>query len=199
MLNHDQGKLVLLLGGARSGKSDFAERLAQTWSDRVIYVATAVAGDEEMAQRVVAHRARRPAHWHTVEAPSSIAAALEPKLAGGELVLLDCLTLLTSNLLIAEQDPSQAESRLAGELDDLLAICRRRQAALIIVSNEVGQGLVPTYALGRQYRDVLGRANQRLAALADHVLYFVAGMPLDLKALSRQCLHDLGLESDHDS
>ena len=185
-------------GGARSGKSDFAERLAAAWSDQVIYLATAEAGDEEMAQRVVAHRERRPAHWHTVEAPLGVGEALEAHLAGGELVLLDCLTLLASNVLIAEEHTGRAEPCLAGELDELLAVCHRHDATLIIVSNEVGQGLVPTYSLGRQYRDILGRANQRLAAQADTVLYFVAGMPIDLKAMSRQCLADLGLEDRDD-
>ena len=161
----------------------------------MIYLATAGAGDEEMAGRVAAHKARRPAHWRTVEAPLHIAGALEPYLPDAEIVLLDCLTLLASNVLIAEEETDLAEERLTEELDALLEMCDLHGTTLIVVSNEVGQGVVPPYALGRQYRDILGRANQRLAARADRVLYFVAGLPIDLKALSAESLSRIGFAS----
>ncbi|RME74975.1 MAG: bifunctional adenosylcobinamide kinase/adenosylcobinamide-phosphate guanylyltransferase [Chloroflexi bacterium] len=177
-------KLILILGGARSGKSDYAEKLAaELGGSGVLYAATAEIKDEEMARRIEAHRRARPAHWRTVEAPRRVAAALS---AVGDLppvVLLDCLTLLVSNIILAlEGEPQETvEAAVSAEIDELVALARDRQVTLIVVSNEVGLGLVPPYPLGRLYRDVLGRANQKLAAQADRVVFMVAGLPLVVK------------------
>jgi len=176
--------LTLILGGARSGKSSYAQNLAGQRAGRVLYIATATAGDEEMAQRIAAHRASRPATWGTLEAPLQVAQALRAHPDPASLILLDCLTVLTSNILMTlpEDVPAgQAQAALDSELEDLLASIAAGPADWIIVSNEVGLGLVPPYPLGRLYRDLLGRANQRLAQVADEVLFMVAGLPMKLK------------------
>ena len=180
-------RLTLILGGARSGKSTYAEQLAAASGQPVVYVATAQAWDEEMAARIAAHQAQRPPTWRTVEAPlhvgRTIAAASRPHDAP-PVVLIDCLTLLANNVLGAladVEDADAAEAALRGEVDDLLAAYADHPGAWIIVSNEVGLGIVPAYPLGRVYRDVLGRANQRRAAAADAVYFMVAGLPLQVK------------------
>ncbi len=177
--------LTLVLGGARSGKSSYAEQQAAELGNNILYVATAEAWDEEMRVRIAAHREQRPAHWRTLEAPlhtgAAVAAALTPAI---DLVLVDCLTLLANNVIIAlpegatEQAASQA---LLDEVEALLTAYAASHARWIIVSNEVGLGIVPPYPLGRLYRDALGRANQRLAAVADRVLLMVAGLPMTVK------------------
>ncbi len=181
-------ELILILGGARSGKSAFAERLAAARAGEVLFVATATAGDEEMARRIAAHRAARPAGWRLLEAPVAVADRLadEGIVAGVETVLLDCLTLLVSNLLLAHEAAGEEEvtRRVDAESDALLRRFDEGAANWLIVSNEVGLGLVPPYPLGRLFRDLLGRANQRLAARANRVYLMVAGLPLDIKALS---------------
>ncbi len=187
-------RLILLLGGARSGKSAYAGRLAAQFGDRVLYVATAQAGDGEMQARIAAHRRARPAVWRTIEAPTSVGEAVRAALASGavDVVLLDCLTLLVSNVIlqgVAEEDLDRvdgvaAQERVEVELDGLLDVFRAGDVPWIVVSNEVGWGLVPPYPLGRVYRDLLGWANQRLAAEADQVYLMVAGLPLDVKTLS---------------
>lgn len=172
--------IVLFTGGARSGKSRCAERYAARLSEQVVYVATATAGDDEMRDRIARHQARRPARWRTVEAPTNVAAALA-NLSPGTVVVLDCLSLLVSNLLLAnESDPEPAINR---ELDHLLAVVAQRDLTLIAVTNEVGMGIVPAYPLGRQYRDLLGLANQRVAAAAAEVYLVVCGIPVELRAL----------------
>jgi adenosylcobinamide kinase/adenosylcobinamide-phosphate guanylyltransferase len=185
--------VVLLLGGARAGKSQLAEKLARQWGRRVLYVATAQPGDEEMRQRVEMHRARRPAHWRTLEEPLNVADAVAPHLSSVDTVLLDCMTLWASNILLAEENAARAEKRLMGEIERLVERCRQGNVTLLVVSNEVGQGVVPAYPLGRQFRDVLGRANQLLARNADAVLYCIAGIPIELKMLGRQTWEWLGL------
>lgn len=180
-----QAGVVLILGGARSGKSDYAQRLAGRIAERVLYVATASAGDDEMAERIARHRAARPATWDTVEAPLGVAAAVGEALRDHGAVLLDCLTMLTSNVLLADEEhPDAAEARLLADLDALCDLCAARGAALVIVSNEVGMGVVPAYSLGRVYRDMLGRANQHIARRAERVLLLIAGIPVDVRALS---------------
>ena len=186
-------RVVLLLGGARAGKSQLAEKLARQWGRRVLYVATAQPGDEEMRQRVEMHRARRPAHWRTLEEPLNVADAVAPHLSSVDTVLLDCMTLWASNILLAEENAARAEERLMGEIERLVERCRQGNVTLLVVSNEVGQGVVPAYPLGRQFRDVLGRANQLLARSADAVLYCIAGIPIELKMLGRQTMEWLGL------
>lgn len=189
----NRASLTLVLGGARSGKSTYAEALAGQLGQRVLYVATAEPLDAEMQARVADHQARRPRAWQTLEVPLDVAAALRRSNAAhrAEVVLLDCLTLLVSNLLLAgsgggdepESDAREARSRVEAEVEALLAACEALDAHLVIVSNEVGLGLVPPYPLGRIYRDCLGWANQALAQVADRVILMVAGLPVDLKAL----------------
>ena len=178
--------LTLILGGARSGKSTYAEQLAAQRGTRILYVATAQAWDDEMALRIANHQAQRPAAWQTLEAPTEVGTAIvaAERGAGYDLVLLDCLTLLASNVILALPEPvatPAAEAALRAEVDALLAAYQASNASWILVSNEVGLGIVPAYALGRVYRDALGRANQQLAAVADEVLFMVAGLPMRVK------------------
>ncbi|MCS7287033.1 MAG: bifunctional adenosylcobinamide kinase/adenosylcobinamide-phosphate guanylyltransferase [Anaerolineae bacterium] len=177
-------KLILVLGGARSGKSAYAQQLAENLGQRVLFVATATAGDEEMAERIERHRAVRPPHWRTLEAPLGIGRALEAAIADAEVVLMDCLTLLVSNWMMEEGERTPAdrlEALVKEELEAIMKVCEEREVTLIVVSNEVGMGLVPPYPMGRVFRDVLGQINQWLAARADRVVLMVAGIPLELK------------------
>ncbi len=178
-------RLILILGGARSGKSAFAQRLAGRLGQRVLYVATAQAGDEEMAQRIATHRANRPPTWRTLEAPSEVGEAIRRACGDAEVVLLDCLTLLVSNRLLeaGEDAPQEAQARVETEVENLLACHRQMPAHLIVVANEVGLGLVPPYPIGRLFRDVHGWVNQWVAREADQVYLVVVGLPIELKAL----------------
>lgn len=178
------GRLTLILGGARSGKSRYAEQAAAKMGGRVLYVATAQAGDEEMRARIAAHQAARPADWDTLEAATRVGPAIEAWPRPAQIVLIDCVTLLASNVLMQlgeAAEPAAAESALNAEIDGLLTAYLARPAEWLVISNEVGLGLVPPYPLGRVYRDALGRANQRLASAADDVLFMVAGLPLVVK------------------
>jgi adenosyl cobinamide kinase/adenosyl cobinamide phosphate guanylyltransferase len=164
--------LTLVLGGARSGKSRYAESLFAAWPPPWSYVATAEPGDDEMAARIEAHRARRGPDWQTIEAPRDLAAALAT--CGSTPVLVDCLTLWLSNLLLAGADIDQD----VGRLDKSLAAAT---APVVLVANEVGSGIVPDHLLGRKFRDLQGILNQRVAARADRVILMVAGLPLAVK------------------
>ncbi|MHB8621594.1 MAG: bifunctional adenosylcobinamide kinase/adenosylcobinamide-phosphate guanylyltransferase, partial [Chloroflexota bacterium] len=165
-------------GGARSGKSRYAERLAASLSAEVMFVATAEPGDEDMRRRIAAHQASRPGHWQTLEAPLGVAVALRAQLGdsppGGRLVLLDCITLLVSNLLLSGRP-------VEPEIEALIAWQRATGVPLIAVTNEVGLGIVPDNAAARRYRDLLGQANQRLAEVAGSVVLLVAGIALSIK------------------
>jgi adenosyl cobinamide kinase/adenosyl cobinamide phosphate guanylyltransferase len=165
-------KLTLVLGGARSGKSRYAESLIAALPPPWLYVATAEAGDEEMKARISAHRARRGLDWRTIEAPRHLVAALQK--AGTMPVLVDCLTLWLSNLMLADIG-IEAET---AHLERALAAAA---APVILVANEVGSGIVPDHSLGRKFRDLQGVLNQRIAARADRVVFMVAGLPLALK------------------
>lgn len=176
--------LTLVLGGARSGKTSFAQQLAVRRAGPVLYVATAEPGDAEMAERIAAHRADRPAAWATLEAPLNVGAAIQRVAPPPAVVVLDCLTLLANNVIVPLPEPvsqAAADAALLAEIESLLAAYEAGAAEWIVVSNEVGLGLVPSYPLGRVYRDALGRANQRFAAAADNVLFMVAGLPLVVK------------------
>ncbi len=203
-------RISLILGGARSGKSHFAEKLAarRAGHQGVLYVATLQPFDDEMRERVVSHRASRPATWQTVEAPFKLADGLLPAIQDQQLALIDCLTVWTGNLILRESgldqsvtgieeeeavqssvlspDYARLETEIIAELESIIAQARRREFGLIIVSNEVGMGLVPPYPLGRAYRDLLGRVNQRLATLADEAFFVMAGIPVDLKRLQAE-------------
>ncbi|MEW5828007.1 MAG: bifunctional adenosylcobinamide kinase/adenosylcobinamide-phosphate guanylyltransferase [Chloroflexota bacterium] len=190
------GKLILFLGGARSGKSSFAEaRAREIGGDSVLYVATSEALDEEMKARVAKHRAARSPAWVTLEAPRNPAQALRRERSGEQVILVDCITFLVNNHLIAaagpEGDPFDApsadpfdgkiEAGVVAEVEALADYAGTHDVTMLVVSNEVGMGLVPAYELGRAYRDILGRANQILARRADEVFLLVAGIPMKVK------------------
>jgi adenosylcobinamide kinase/adenosylcobinamide-phosphate guanylyltransferase len=180
------GQLILVLGGARSGKSAFAQRLArELGGERVLFVATADAGDEEMQRRIEKHRQKRPAGWRTLEAQSNAGRAIMEHAGEATVFLLDCLAVLVSNLLTGVEDPfaPEVEARVTSEVQELLACAGQVTGYLVVVSNEVGMGLVPPFPLGRAYRDLLGQANQALAQRADEVYLLVAGLPLALKGI----------------
>lgn len=165
--------VTLILGGARSGKSRFAENLVAGSGLRPVLIATAEAGDEEMAARIAAHRARRGPGWTAVEEPLELAGALAA-VAAGEAALVDCLTLWLANLMAAGRDVDAARRELAAALPGLAA-------PAVLVSNEVGQGIVPDNALARHFRDAAGLLHQDVAAAADRVWFVVAGLPQRLK------------------
>ena len=178
-------KLNFVLGGARSGKSTHALEWAVGQGERVLFVATAQAMDDEMAERIRRHRAERPPHWDTLEAPLDTGQAIIDAWAGQTAVVVDCLTLLVANALLAlPEDTSQqaAEDAALAQAEGLLRAYRHTQAHWLIVSNEVGMGIVPPTYLGRAYRDALGRANQHVARAADDVRLLVAGIPWRLKS-----------------
>ncbi len=176
---------VLVLGGARSGKSAFAERLAASLSESVIYVATGGAWDSEMAERIRRHREQRPPGWQTVERARGLAEGVLPDLGPTSAVLIEDATLLLSSLVYgldwdAEPRPDTGPFE-EGAIAELAA-CFALPAHVIVVSNEVGMGLVPPYPLGRAFRDALGRVNQAAAARASEVYLIVAGLPLTIKS-----------------
>ncbi len=183
------GKLTLVLGGTRSGKSSFAEKLAQDLGERVLYLATATVHDEEMAVRVTQHQERRPASWFTVEEAKEVATVLEKYSEAYDVILIDCLTLWLSNLLLDDSKYPvstwrEKEALLLLEVEKLASICRDLSASVIIVSSEVGLGIVPDTSLGRQFRDLAGAANQKFAQYANEVYLVLAGLPIELKALA---------------
>ena len=166
------GRTILVLGGARSGKSRYAEGLAAEYAGNRTLIATAQPGDAEMAARIAAHLARRGPDWATIEAPIELVEALEK--ATGDFVLIDCLTLWISNLLLADLEVAPRIERLAGAL-------ATRPGTLVMVSNEVGLGIVPDNPLARRFRDEAGLAHQRLAQGSDEVIFMTAGLPTRLK------------------
>ncbi len=170
MLSTDNAPTILVLGGARSGKSTYAERLFHSHPG-VTYIATAQAWDDEMAARIAAHQARRSAEWVTVNAPIALPDALSQQTG---VVLVDCLTLWLSNVMLAERD-------VAADVEALLKALASRTAATVLVSNEVGEGIVPTTKLGRDFRDRQGTLNQQVASVATGVVKLVAGCPLVVK------------------
>jgi adenosylcobinamide kinase/adenosylcobinamide-phosphate guanylyltransferase len=179
-------ELNFVLGGARSGKSTYALEWAAGQGERVLFVATAQATDEEMAERIRRHKAERPPHWDTLEAPLNTGQAIIDSWAGQSAVVVDCMTLLAANALLAlpeDASPQAAEEAIVGQAEGLLRAYRHTQAHWLIVSNEVGLGVVPPTYLGRVYRDGLGRANQLIARAADDVRLLVAGIPWRLKSV----------------
>lgn len=242
----ESSQVSLILGGARSGKSALAEKLASLRAgESVLYVATLLPYDQEMRDRIKQHRQQRPASWLTLEEPYNLRASLEKALENHTVVLLDCLTLWTSNLILRESqlatdlierngmygeiyddevatrpaskrfmlpqldtdreeditsdlqyipplrpqatpDYNRLEREILAELNELVQFLRQKKCGFIVVSNEVGLGLVPPYPIGRIYRDLLGRVNQQLAALADEVFMVYAGIPVELKKLQAE-------------
>jgi len=184
-------KIILILGGARSGKSLFAQQLATELGERVLFIATGAPLDEEMRRRIAHHRRARPGHWRTVEASRGIAQAIKEHRGDADVVIMDCLSLLVANLISPTHDAVElekvnydaVEKEMSAELEGLVTLAEDLPLRLIIVSNEVGMGLVPVYPVGRAYRDLLGRANQFIARHADRVYLVVAGIPLELKSM----------------
>jgi len=170
---------TLVLGGARSGKSAFAERLVVDSGLTRIYLATATAGDGEMQMRIARHRVQRGDDWITIEEPLALVDALTREVTHGRAVLVDCLTLWLSNVMLAERDPEIEARRLTRFLEVA-------KYPVVLVSNEVGLGLVPETPLGRQFRDAQGRLNQAIAACVPNVVFIAAGLPLWLKNSSSQ-------------
>jgi adenosyl cobinamide kinase/adenosyl cobinamide phosphate guanylyltransferase len=166
---------TLVIGGARSGKSRYAEQLVMAQPPPWVYLATAESSDDEMKARIAEHRDRRGGRWQTVEAPLDLTGSLQE--ASSTTALVDCLTLWLSNLMLAERD-------IAAEILRLEQVVALRRAPIVLVSNEVGSGIVPDNALARRFRDLQGRLNQRIAASADRVVLIVAGLPLVLKGQS---------------
>lgn len=166
------GPITLVLGGARSGKSAYAEALIGGAS--AVYLATGQAGDDEMAARIAHHRRRRGANWTTVEEPVALAAALRAWSRPERPVLVDCLTLWVSNLLLANRD-------VAEEAEVLITALAEMPGSVVLVANEVGLGIVPEHALARRFRDEAGRLNQAVAAVAQRVVFMAAGLPMVLK------------------
>jgi adenosylcobinamide kinase/adenosylcobinamide-phosphate guanylyltransferase len=167
--------IILVLGGARSGKSTHALRLAEESFDKPLYVATAEAGDREMAERIRIHKQSRSRRWKCVEEPLDVASVIaSPPRCDG--ILIDCMTLWVSNVLLKERENNFAKRKKA-----LIIALRKTRLPVIIVSNEVGLGIVPEHELGRKFRDLAGRLNQDLAAIANTVVFVVSGLPMILK------------------
>jgi adenosylcobinamide kinase/adenosylcobinamide-phosphate guanylyltransferase len=169
------GRLIFITGGARSGKSTFAQKLANNLSKRVTYIATAGARDKEMELRIKIHRKNRPFHWRTVEKEKNITEVLSRVAEKNEVILLDCLTLLISNLLLS------SKKDVLKEIRRLLSKIKEIKGTILIVSNEVGMGIVPDNRLARSFRDIAGRANQMVAQAADEVYLVVSGISMKMK------------------
>ncbi len=177
MPERDHRMVTFVLGGVRSGKSRWAQELAAK-NDRVAYFATAQARDAEMREKIRRHQIDRPGHWQTVEEPLELGRAIAEHGAAFDVILVDCLTVFVANLLeAAEIDSASMDRRIESFLETL----RAAPASMVLVSNEVGSGVVPPYPAGRRFRDALGELNQRVAAIADNVVLLVAGLPLALK------------------
>jgi adenosylcobinamide kinase/adenosylcobinamide-phosphate guanylyltransferase len=183
--------MVMVTGGARSGKSAFAEKLCRESRQRVGYIAAAVVTDDDMAARVAAHRAQRPAEWITFERYADFS-ALEREAAfeGCGVFLLDCVTTMITNHMMDSgldfdtcdmEAVNRLEAHICAQVDELLHLMRRRGKTLVVVTNEVGQGVVPAYRMGSLFRDIAGRANMRIAREADEVYCMISGLPLRLK------------------
>jgi adenosylcobinamide kinase/adenosylcobinamide-phosphate guanylyltransferase len=196
-------KKVLILGGARSGKSSFAEEMAYAWGkEDVTYIATAKADDEEMEERIKRHKEARPSEWKTVEEAKVVADRIVKLAAETDVILLDCLTVLISNILLKGEefgtedyhfaDGEEKSAETLKEIKRLAEEIEKAEANIIIVSNEVGQGLVPPYPLSRVYRDTVGRANQILAEVANEVYISYAGLPVEIKELGKKTREQFG-------
>lgn len=168
------GQKILVLGGARSGKSAYAERLAKNHDGPLIYLATAQARDDEMTARIASHQLRRGEKWQTIEAPVALATSLQSNSRPGAFVLVDCVTLWLTNILLSGAEVETAVNELAGLVAEF-------QGTIVMVSNETGLGIVPENALARRFRDEAGRANQLLAQVCDEVVFIAAGLPVKLK------------------
>lgn len=178
-----KSELIFILGGARSGKSGFALKLAESIKGKRLYIATAEALDYEMAKRIKKHKKERGNNWSTIEEPINISDVIK-KNKGCDVILLDCLTLWVSNLMHREarsKGQGARGGRTLQKITDLISACKKAKASIIIVSNEVGLGIVPDNPLARQFRDIAGFANQKIADAAGEVYFMVSGIPLKIK------------------
>ena len=184
------GKLILVTGGARSGKSSFAEETVRLFGDNILYIATATGFDDEMKERIRRHRLQRPSNWETLEAFCDFDKTLTGMLEGRDAVLLDCVTIMVSNIMLQKamdweklsvDDINEVEKEVIRQVGTLLSIIKEADIPFILVTNELGMGVVPPYALGRAVRDIAGRVNQQLARAADDVYLCVSGIPVKIK------------------
>lgn len=180
MTDRSKKRIIFISGGARSGKSSYAQDLAAEITGKVLFVATAEALDDEMKDRIANHRRQRPAGWQTLECPSGIAAKLED-IHGRELVLIDCITLLVSNITGKSRSFKTADKKVMAEVKSITGAMDRASNHFIIVTNEVGLGIVPENAMAREYRDLLGKVNQELSRHATEVYFMISGIPLRIK------------------
>lgn len=183
-------RLILVTGGARSGKSTFAEEKVRSLGNDVLYIATAIAFDDEMKERIRRHRLQRPSGWETLEAYRDFDSVLPDMLKGRETVLLDCITVMVSNMMLERAmdweglsvaDVNSVEAEIISQVGKLLSIIQNTDIPFILVTNELGMGVVPPSALGRAVRDIAGRVNQQLAKAADEVYLCVSGIPVKIK------------------
>lgn len=182
-----EGKLILITGAARSGKSFFAEQMADSLSTRVSYIATCIPLDMEMEKRIALHKIRRPDNWVTLEEPFDPVMAIKQNDGIGKVFLLDCLTLLISNWIF-ECLPEKREEIVINRIEQLAKAGYEAAATVIIVTNEVGWGIVPDNPLSRDYRDLVGRANQIIGTHANEAYILIAGIPIELKALEKRLI-----------
>jgi adenosylcobinamide kinase / adenosylcobinamide-phosphate guanylyltransferase len=184
------GEMILVTGGARSGKSNFAESLIKKSAGKVLYIATSVPFDEEMKDRVRRHKTQRPDNWITIEAYKDLDLVIESAMTCNGSVLLDCITIMVSNLMlekgmdwegISSEDINIVEELVKDEINKLIRIIKKLPLYFVIVTNELGMGVVPPTELGRAVRDIAGRANQMLAYEADEVYLCVSGIPVKIK------------------
>lgn len=184
------GKLIFITGGARSGKSRFAEELLAGLDD-VLYIATAIAFDDEMKDRIRLHRERRNPRWKTIEGYSSLGEKIDENAVSCSAMLLDCITIMVTNLMlesnginwdaVLQYEIDSIEKRVNNEIDELVGAARSFNGMTVLVSNEIGMGIVPADPLSRHFRDIAGRINQKIAASADDVYFTVSGIPLKIK------------------
>lgn len=184
-------KIVFVTGGSRSGKSIYAEELVKATSERVVYIATAIPFDDEMQDRVKKHRDQRPASWMTLEQYFDIHKVIPELKVGADCILLDCITIMVSNIMFAEnksdwnnlavEEADALQAKVLEQVDLLMKALRTHGMSAVIVSNELGMGIVPDNKLSRVFRDIAGKANQLVAAQSDEAWMVVSGIPLKLK------------------
>lgn len=181
--------MILVTGGARSGKSTFAEEYAKKSGENVLYIATAIAFDEEMKERIRLHQRTRPKYWETYEGYINLYDVIEKKAEKFDCILFDCITILVTNLMFYYSDNREIdnadfkiiETEILSEIDKIMEVCKKIKCETIFVSNEVGMGIVPENKLSRQFRDIAGRVNQRIAKNAEQVFLLVSGIPMKIK------------------
>ena len=183
-------KLILVTGGARSGKSTFAEGIAKECGHNVLYVATSKPIDDEMKQRIAKHKAQRPSEWETLEEYKDLDFAISQHIQGKEAVLLDCITIMITNLMFDEtyewdsltrDEVQEIENSIQHQIERLISLSKMSEVTFVIVTNELGLGIVPATALSRDFRDIAGRMNQLIARAADEVYFCVSGIPMKIK------------------